>query len=356
MVDDFLTAWLVEQDQMAALGYISDRAYACLAQDADDPASFDRGMAPFQLLASLKEVSDALGRRPSLEGTTTGANLAMPALRVVRQPNHARFVIYSVPDDVAAEFDCEGRLRPSTGEKVNRTYGNYYGATFIVAGERSQPLALLWARDRGYWKIVSWRAGFDSAPAPVPDAATRPRGTAARAPADETLVAATHAFLTRWLEARDSDAAMAYLSPRSYPCYDLLRDPAQPASNSPADAAARIRAALASTASGLESRRLQDVIEAVEPVHDAVRPLAHRYANLYSLSSVPEGLARAVDCARRQKGEPLPDRVAGTPEYGSSTAMSVRFRMRSGEAPVLRTLWQREDGAWKITAYDVETP
>jgi hypothetical protein len=36
--------------------------------------------------------------------------------------------------------------------------------------------------------------------------------------------------------------------------------------------------------------------------------------------------------------------------------MSLRFRMRSGQAPVLRTLWQREDGAWKITAYDVETP
>ena len=48
MMNDFLQAWLVEGDVVAAMGYISERAYACLAQDADDPSAFDRGMAPFQ--------------------------------------------------------------------------------------------------------------------------------------------------------------------------------------------------------------------------------------------------------------------------------------------------------------------
>jgi hypothetical protein len=36
--------------------------------------------------------------------------------------------------------------------------------------------------------------------------------------------------------------------------------------------------------------------------------------------------------------------------------MIVRFRLKGGEAPVLRTIWKKEDGAWRIFVYDVETP
>ena len=59
MVPDFLQAWLVEGDVVAAMGYVSPRSYACLAQDAPDPSSFDRGLAPFQILVNLKAAHDA---------------------------------------------------------------------------------------------------------------------------------------------------------------------------------------------------------------------------------------------------------------------------------------------------------
>jgi hypothetical protein len=41
MVNDFLTAWLVEGDVVTAMGYVSERAYACLARDSDNPSDFD---------------------------------------------------------------------------------------------------------------------------------------------------------------------------------------------------------------------------------------------------------------------------------------------------------------------------
>jgi hypothetical protein len=28
----------------------------------------------------------------------------------------------------------------------------------------------------------------------------------------------------------------------------------------------------------------------------------------------------------------------------------------AGESPVLRTLWKQQNGAWRITAYDIDTP
>ena len=61
MVNDFLTAWLIEGDALAAMGYVSERSYACVSQDADDPSNFDLGLAPFQLLTNLKAAHDALG-------------------------------------------------------------------------------------------------------------------------------------------------------------------------------------------------------------------------------------------------------------------------------------------------------
>ena len=158
-VNDFLQAWLVERDVVAAMGYISERAYACLSQDSDNPADFDRGMAPFQLMVNLKSANDALGPRTSLNGLTVGTRLTMPGLRAVRQPHHAQFVIYSVPDDVASALDCESRLTLANPARVARVYGNYFGVTFYIDGRTDFPVALLWAQDDGYWKIVSWKVG-----------------------------------------------------------------------------------------------------------------------------------------------------------------------------------------------------
>ena len=71
MVPDFLQAWLVEGDLVAAMGYVSERSYACLAQDTPDPSAFDRGLAPFQILVNLKAAHEAIGKHGSLEGLTT---------------------------------------------------------------------------------------------------------------------------------------------------------------------------------------------------------------------------------------------------------------------------------------------
>ena len=36
--------------------------------------------------------------------------------------------------------------------------------------------------------------------------------------------------------------------------------------------------------------------------------------------------------------------------------MLVRVRTKGGEPPVLRVLWMKENGTWRITAYDIELP
>ena len=194
MVPDFLQAWLVEGNVVAAMGYVSERSYACLAQDSPDPSAFDRGLAPVQILVNLKAAHDALGKHDSLEGLTIGVPLTIPGLRAVPQPHQAQFALYDVPDDIAARFDCASRLTPGAPTKGSRAYGQHFGAVFRIAGTRKDTsVALLWAKEDGYWKIVSWQTAPKPDETPAPPAPPEPK--VVRITADLTLV---HAAKTSW--------------------------------------------------------------------------------------------------------------------------------------------------------------
>jgi hypothetical protein len=355
MMHDFLTAWLLEGDVMAAMGYISNRAYACLAEDRDDPMAFDRGMAPFQMLMRLKAAHDSLGAPDSLEGLTVGVHLRNPAAKLVQQPYHAQFVLYSLPDDEAAKMDCENLLTLGDPKAARREYGNYFGGTFYVdvPGGKDRALALLWGKENGYWKIVSWQA--DPIEDDAPALSTTPDVQVVRIPTDESLVAAGKDFLESWLVRKDYDAAFRYLSPESYACYDLLRGPDQEASTSPEDAGRRVRGSL--ERAGARFRKedsLDAIVAASEPVHPAVQVMDHQYSHTFAITSLPNAIAQAADCAARARGERFTGEIPL--EYGKAFGMNVHFKTRGGEAPVLRTLWLKKNDLWRIAAYDIEVP
>ena len=179
MAHDFLQAWLVEGNAVAAMGYVSERAYACLAQDTPDPSAFDRGLAPFQILVNLKAAHDAVGPHTMLDGLTSGMPLTIPGIKAVRHADQAQFVLYDVRDDVAARFDCASRLTPASAATRPDAAGEHFGTVFHIAGSRKDAsIALLWARENGYWKIVSWQAEPEPDRTPVPpEAPNRKSGT-----------------------------------------------------------------------------------------------------------------------------------------------------------------------------------
>jgi hypothetical protein len=80
----------------------------------------------------------------------------------------------------------------------------------------------------------------------------------------------------------------------------------------------------------------------------------HPYSRTFTLSGVPTALAAAVDCTSRVRGEPF--KGEGGSDYGTAYAISFRLQSEGGDAPVFRALWLKENGAWRITAYDVEVP
>ena len=212
MVPDFLQAWLVEGNVVAAMGYVSERSYACLAQDAPDPSAFDRGLAPVQILVNLKAAHDALGKHDSLEGLTTGvapshpwASRGAPAssspVRPLRRSRRSRGQVrLREPADAGRADDGD---RAGTASTLLRR--------FRIAGAGSDTsIALLWAKEDGYWKIVSWHVAPKPDETPVPPAPPEPK--VVRIKADLTLVHAAKAFVDTWLIRKDYDAAFRVLS------------------------------------------------------------------------------------------------------------------------------------------------
>ena len=261
--------------------------------------------------------------------------------------------MYAVPNDVATSFDCESQLTLADPTRVTRLYGTYFLAAFSIDGRRDTPVALLWARENGFWKIVSWRVGVDDAttraPEPIADSKV------VRISADTRLVQAARGFLESWLVRKDYDAAFAYLSPRSYACYDLERGADQAPSSSPEDAGRKLRASLAASGKTIgTARNLQALLAPAEPFHPAVRVMNHPYSSVFSLTSPPNALADASECAARVGGSRAPDPVPL--EYGNGFGMNVRFKTPNGDAPVLRLLWRRENGAWRVSSYMVDLP
>jgi hypothetical protein len=354
MVPDFLKAWLVEGNVVAAMGYVSERSYACLAQDTPDPPAFDRGLAPIQIMVNLKAAHDALGKRDSHAGATFAVPLPIPGLRAVRQPYQAQFVLYNVPDDMAARFDCASRLTPGAPTKASRAYGQHYAASFRVAeAGQDNSVALLWAKEDGYWKIVSWYVAPKPDETPVPPPPPEP--TVVRIKADLALVQAAKNFVDIWLIRKDYDAAFQYLSANSYACYDLVRGPDAPASTSLDDAGRRLRASLERIGQWVGTgRNLESIVEAAEPLHPSIRVMDQPYSHLFSLTSFPAALGDAVECDARARGAVPPDPLPL--EYGQAFGMTFRFRTQAGDAPVLRLLWRNQDNTWRITSYDIELP
>ena len=354
MVPDFLQAWLLEGDIVAAMGYVAQRSYACLAEDAPDPSAFDRGLAPFQILVNLKAAHDALGKHDSFEGLMTAVPLTIPGLRLVDHPHQRNFAIYEVPDAVATRFDCQSRLIPGAPTTGSSAQGQHYAAAFRIAGTgKGTSVALLWGREDDYWKVVSWKTEPEPDETLVPPAL--PEAKVTRIKADLPLVHAAKSFLDTWLIRKDYDAAFHYLSTKSYACYDLVRSPDAPASTSADDAGRMIRASLERIGQWVGTPRdLQAVVEAAEPRHPSIRVMDQPYSRSFSLTSFPSALGDAVECEARARGAVPPDPLPL--EYGQAFGMTFRFRTQGGEAPVLRLLWRKEDNAWRVTSYDVELP
>ena len=168
-------------------------------------------------------------------------------------------------------------------------------------------------------------------------------------------MAAARDFLSSWFIEEDFDKAFGYLSPLCYSCYNLFRAEGRPEAQTKEEAGRYLREGMMRTGELIgKHSQLSEFIGGAEPSHSLVRLVTHGDEESFTLISVPDVIWDWFNCDSQLRDQPAPIDVPV--EYGDYYGLLFRFRMKSGEAPVMRALWTKQEGRWKMVSYDIVTP
>jgi len=150
---EFLTDWLVRRQYDQALEFMSSKAYACLNVSGDvRGTALDTSAARKELLTLMAYATRRLGIKTDLTGAIDAFVPRNPNQVVLDQPFKREFTVGPLPVDVARQYLCNPSAVPPEGPSAE-----YYGVIFTFRIDGGGTLGLLWFRENGKWKIVSYQ-------------------------------------------------------------------------------------------------------------------------------------------------------------------------------------------------------
>jgi hypothetical protein len=366
-VRDFLKSWLVDQKPDLAAPYFAASAFRC--RELEGGPAVDAGLAKFSLMMGLKAANQRIGKVVQLSDAIEGVRLTGPRGKVIPQPYESEFVLYDVREDLAEQMKCLNRIDPAnlTPKALNsKSFGKYVGSVFKfkLTGQETETVAVLWAKEDGYWKIISYDLEPEFERYRVPDTKSAASAAAAAVPpvvyvsGDKDLIRNADDFLNKWFVTGQTAEAFKYLSPRALVCVNLYRDDDTPAPKSPQEAGQLIQKGMQKVAAiAGPVKKLDEAILAPNVSHPDVKLVKHSDPKAYVIASVPDHMAAAAGCTERKPGEELYFKEPGTGKlYGNYYATGFRLANTVGDPSVLWTVWAKDGGEWKIVSYFLMTP
>jgi hypothetical protein len=156
-VQEFLTDWLVRRDVDEAMEFLSPRSYACLNLDDTGGRENLDARESREVLKELMELSvDELGDRDNLTEAIDEVIPWSKTTRVLSHPFERDFTVGEMTNERAEEYVC-GQL-PDRPVGTGNQYGTYWGVIFRFKDEGAGVLGLLWTREEGHWRIISYKS------------------------------------------------------------------------------------------------------------------------------------------------------------------------------------------------------
>lgn len=148
---EFLTDWLVRRQYAEALDALSPRAYACLTlTDEARGSALDASGARRELRTLMTYAADKLGPRASLTSAIVAFTPRDPKRPIVDHAFRREFLVTPLTEAQARPYFCDKTAAPSTGAE-------YFGVVFQFRTSGGGVLGLLWTREAGQWKLVSYQ-------------------------------------------------------------------------------------------------------------------------------------------------------------------------------------------------------
>jgi hypothetical protein len=355
---DFLNGWLVEKKPNEAIAYFAHEAYACMEVEAGK--SIDRGMAKFNVLRAMISTAQGVGKVAALTDVSTSVTFTDERLKSIRHEHEPAFTLYEVREDLAEQFRCLNKLdstQISSKALRSKDYGKYV-VTIVRLGPKNrtgETVAMLWEKQGGYWRMISYSLEPDNDQRGVPNLEQREKSQAGSSyvAGDGDMITAATEFLNQWLVKKNIRKALAYLAPECHACVGLYRDEDEPPPKTQA-AVDRLKEGMTRAATALDAdKTLDSAISAPEVHHDHVKLVKHPNESAFVIASIPEYMAVALDCARRKPGEDPGFTPAEPGGYGKYYATGFS---RNGGSAALWMVWGRVNGHWKVISYALIQP
>jgi len=163
---------------------------------------------------------------------------------------------------------------------------------------------------------------------------------------------ATQEFLTDWLVRRDLDEAMEWISNDSLSC-TKLDDGTDPRTLSHAEARRRLREIMKMLSDEMGSfDNLTQAVDPIIPWRKAFRVIQQPFENDFAIVEAPDSFAAHFRCeSRSEEGQNAA--LAGDLKYGTYYGSLFRFKKGNSRGGVLACLWVKENGNWRILAWEV---
>jgi hypothetical protein len=362
-INDFFKAWLLEDKPEQALGYISVKALACIAEFPGGGTS-KSSLVRLRIYKRMKETNQIFGDVNNLDQVMQGVVIPAPDGIPMTQEYGRLFSLQRIPDDVAREMDCRIRQNMELAAPIPRAahrIGDFYNAITILGrkekGTSGQILSQVWTREEGAWKLVSWQMEnpFNAEKRKTEVAATTQPNPALE-PADSALLNKVQSFLGDWLLQKKYDTLQTYFAPEALPCAELEAEDHRKVPERQERAELRKWLADIGNEAG-QNKRIAQTIKSVPFGHPHMQEVSHPDQDSYLMTRISDDLAVMDGCTARERGTRLaPNVAAGDPTYDSKT-YQVAFQLRKGDvqAGTVEFNWALRDGNWKIIAFDLLT-
>jgi hypothetical protein len=378
---DFYKNWLVDGKPQMALSYLSVKANACIAQfNTNETAGdslirlrFYEHMRKARLQLAATDPDGSNGTISKLDEVLRGTVMLAPGAKPIDQSNGGLFSIANIPDNVARALDCRKMQNLVLAQDLPRAtnkLADYYSSSSILRAKNDsgagQVLYLVWHREEGTWKIVSWHLDNPTENAIGPellegqDSGTDNSGSnssnSKTGAADPALAAATQHFLQNWMLTRDTAATLKSVAPEALPCGPLDEDVKK--KPTPAVQQAATQKWFKDVAKDIPKKEtLTGTIQRVDFNHPHMQEVTHANPNAYLLVRVSDSLASMSNCNFRVSGAKLTPADAMGKAFYTLNIYQTMFqpRHKTGDRGTVVLTWARRQKRWMVIAYDVMT-
>jgi len=351
-VNDFYMSWLVDKKPELSLSYVSVSANACIAAFSGQSARDN--LIRLRLLQHMRHTSEQLGPVNNLGEVLQGSVVLGDGAVPVVQPEGKLFFVAQLTDTLARRIDCRKvynlRLAEDLPYASDKMQSYFSSSSVIRSANRKTPgefLYLVWHRESGVWKIVSWYLQNPLALNNGPQSADEEteEGGGPEVNPDPGLAPVTARFLKTWLVSRDIPAALRYVAPN----VDTNLNKSAPLTEQ--KWFQRVAADMP------KGTTLNDVIQPVDISHPQMRKVNHPNGDAYILVRISDDLSSMYDCKARKAGAKIgPGDAIGKAFYTLDDYQTAfQPRHKTGDRGTVVLTWARRQNRWMVVAFDVVT-